>query len=279
MAFLLSLFVVASTCVEGQTLIKDNPGLCIATHCFLEAAQCYFDSQCFQVLQCLQECAGKPDEAQCSFACGMTDGNEHFRALLKCMVEGGCMPEYEPDGTCLARDDQALQDVVSLEQVQGDWWVLKGQNCGQEGWRGGYDWYPCQHGRFLQVDQDEWINNTTYCNGKDSVCTSDTIVTVPKISLVAPGVVRHDYPDGEAPIVPQIEDWKFVAYPDPDWALVIWCGTNPVLEYNGAFVASRQRHLFDLPSDVEVKLREAATSFGIDFDAMCVSDNLNCAWK
>ena len=50
----------------------------------------------------------------------------------------------------------------------------------------------------------DWINNTTYCNGKDSQCTSDIIVTIPKLSLVSPGVVRHDYPQGEAPIVPQV---------------------------------------------------------------------------
>ena len=45
----------------------------------------------------------------------------------------------------------------------------------------------------------------------------------------------------------QIEDWKFVSIPDPDWALVVWCGSNPVLKYNGAFVVSRQRSLQGIP--------------------------------
>ncbi len=159
----------------------------------------------------LQECAGKPDEAQCSFACGMLDGNENFSNLLKCMVDNGCMPQYEDDGLCLAADSDALQDLVDIDSVKGDWWVLKGQNCGQDDvWRGAYDWYPCQHGRFVKVDDGSWINNTTYCNGKDSQCTSDYIVTIPKLSMVSPGVVRHDYPEGEAPIVPQVyETLKF----------------------------------------------------------------------
>jgi hypothetical protein len=52
--------------------------------------------------------------------------------------------------------------------------------------------------------EGDWINNTTYCNGKDSECTSELIVTVPKISLSSPGVVRHDYPFTEAPVVPQV---------------------------------------------------------------------------
>ena len=72
------------------------------------------------------------------------------------------------DGVCLAEDSEALQVYKSVcsdmqvfhsflheyskalddlpRQVEGDWWVVKGQNCGQEGWPGGYDWYPCQGG-------------------------------------------------------------------------------------------------------------------------------------
>jgi hypothetical protein len=56
----------------------------------------------------------------------------------------------------------------------------------------------------VSVSESNWINNTTYCNGQDSVCTSDLIVTVPEIRLSSPGVVRHDYPFTEAPIVPQV---------------------------------------------------------------------------
>ena len=56
------------------------------------------------------------------------------------------MPEYEDDGRCLATNDQALQTVTDIGQVKGDWWVLKGRNCGLDDiWPGGYDWYPCQH--------------------------------------------------------------------------------------------------------------------------------------
>jgi len=37
-----------------------------------------------------------PQDAQCPFACIMSEGhvgNENFRDLLKCMVEGGCMEQ------------------------------------------------------------------------------------------------------------------------------------------------------------------------------------------
>ena len=211
----------------------------------------------------------------------MLDPNENFRHLMDCMIDNDCMPKYPTDGICLATDDQALQSITDIEQLKGDWWVLKGQNCGQDetvenGWYGGEDWCPCQHGRFVKVDDGSWINNTTFCAGKDSVCTSDLIVTIPKLELIAPGVVRHDYPEGEAPMLPQVEDWKFVAVPDPDWALVIWCGYNPVLHYNGGFVVSRHRSLDYLTEEVELQLREATAKFGMDYDGLCVSDNTNC---
>ena len=86
---------------------------------------------------------------------------------------------------------------MKLHYFLGDWWVVKGLNCGQnEEWYGGQDWLPCQHGRFEKLDDGQWINNTTFCNGKDNVCTSDLIITIPELVLIGPGVVRHNYPKG-----------------------------------------------------------------------------------
>ena len=76
----------------------------------------------------------------------------------------------------------------------------------------------------------------------------------------------------------QIEDWKFVAYPHPDWAFVSMCGSNPALNFNGAFVLARERNLDGLAflPEVELVLRATAESLGIDYDAMCESDNTDC---
>ena len=58
--------------------------------------------------------------------------------------------------------------------MAGDWWTVYGESCGQlDGhgdWSGSHDWVPCSHARFLQVEEEEWINNTTFCVGSDSVC-------------------------------------------------------------------------------------------------------------
>lgn len=46
-----------------------------------------------------------------------------------------------PDGECLASAEDTVQEITAIEQVQGDWWVVRGVNCGQDDtWMGGYDW-------------------------------------------------------------------------------------------------------------------------------------------
>ena len=87
-------------------------------------------------------------------------------------------------------------------QVRGDWWVLRGLNCGEGDFPGGYDWYPCQHERFIEQDNGQWINNVTYCSGKLNECTSDIIVTIANITMPHPGVIAHEYTD--APLAPQV---------------------------------------------------------------------------
>ena len=76
----------------------------------------------------------------------------------------------------------------------------------------------------------------------------------------------------------QIEDWKFVAWPPPDWAFVVMCGSNPALNFNGAFILTREKSIKALDSlpEVELALRATAESLGIDYDSMCESDNTNC---
>ena len=95
----------------------------------------------------------------------------------------------------------AVQEVAGLEEVEGDWWVVRGVNCGQDSfWAGGYDWYPCQHERYLRLG-DGWVNNTTYCGGTDSACTTPQIVTTPHATMPSPGLIRLDYDD--EPLLPQ----------------------------------------------------------------------------
>ena len=173
----------------------------------------------------------------------MTDGyeNPYFINLIQCFVDNQCLEDYPRDGICKGTNSDAVQSITSLDQVSGDWWVIRGLNCGKGDYPGGYDGkpidtltlqiffklpfmyvppifvasiesiqmntlipgYPCQHERFIRTDSDgQWINNVTYCAGQNDVCISDMIVTIANISLPHPGVVRHMYTD--APLSPQV---------------------------------------------------------------------------
>ena len=57
---------------------------------------------------------------------------------------------------------------------------------------------------------------------------------------------------------------------------VMWCGQNPALDYNGAFVLSRGRTEEDMLEDTREEFRMVAEKHGVDYDAMCLSDNTLC---
>ena len=74
----------------------------------------------------------------------------------------------------------------------------------------------------------------------------------------------------------QVEKWHIVSRPEENFMFVMWCGTNPALDYNGAFLLSRGRTEAGLPAEAEAAFREVAARHGVDWDSMCVSDNTQC---
>jgi len=257
--------------------VEKSPETCMTFHCALQIGACFFDQQCFDAIMCMQECDGRPDEFQCQFTCEMTLGmdNEHFSDLINCMAKNDCFPEVPPDGHCLAGPEDCVEGIEDFDTIYGDWWVVRGVNCGQEGWPGSYDWYPCQHGRFVLVE-DDWVNNTTYCGGSNSVCETDIIVTIPKATLPSSGYIRLDYGPADAPLLPQVEKWYVVSWPEPDYMFVFWCGENPALTYNGGYVLSRKRNIDDMLPETEAVFRQLVADKGLDYDLMCPSDNTMC---
>lgn len=273
------LLPIAVFLAEGSPLhIKDSgPETCLFLHCPVQVAACVLDSGCLATLTCMAECQGRPDMAQCQYTCEMTLGlgNLAFKHVLECMVEHHCMDQLPDDGICLAGPEDTLQNVTQLEQVSGSWWVIRGVNCGQdEVWAGAYDWYPCQHERYIQLEEGDWVNNTTYCGGSDSDCSTAQFVTTPHATLPSPGLIRLDYDD--VPLLPQVEKWHIVSWPEPDFMMVLWCGETPILNYNGGFILSRGRTETGMLPETESAFRSTCSQLGIDYDAMCVSDTSQC---
>ena len=102
------------------------------THCLTEFTQCSFDTQCMDILNCLNDC--EPSDAECSFTCGMgseAGKNPNFVKLLKCMVDNGCLDKYDDSGVCLATDQEALPitdfELVSFSNYK--LFLLKSLDC------------------------------------------------------------------------------------------------------------------------------------------------------
>lgn len=132
--------------------------------------------------------------------------NEAFTELMNCMIDGHCMSNYPQDGHCVAGDADADQSLTNFEEIKGDWWVIRGLNCGRDDtFPGGYDWFPCQHERYKQQENGQWINQISYCAGKNNNCLSKGggagIRTIANATLHSPGVIRHEYDSALAPQV------------------------------------------------------------------------------
>jgi len=252
----------------------NNPTTCLFLHCAYEITVCYLNPTCQATLTCFSTC--KPEDSACQYECEMTVGlgNPEFEAVIACMAANSCFPEVAPDGLCLATADDTVQAVTDLEAVAGGWWVVLGLNCGQDDvWRGGFDWCPCQHANY-KVFGDHWINNTTFTGGSNSTPTTEVLVTAPTATLPSPGLIQLDYDD--AALLPQVEKWHIVSYPDENHMMVIWCGVNPAVEYNGGFVVSRFRTKDAIPPESAEEFRQVAARLGFDYDDMCESDNTAC---
>ena len=77
----------------------------------------------------------------------------------------------------------------------------------------------------------------------------------------------------------QIEDWKWV-WISGDWAVVVWCGSNPMLEYNGGFVLSREKSDGTLPPELEGEIKNILETFGMKLEGMCRTDSTGCqVWQ
>ena len=46
-------------------------------------------------------------------------------------------------------DNQTIKTLTNMSQVTGKWWILKGLNCGQQGWPAAFDYFPCQRDEFV----------------------------------------------------------------------------------------------------------------------------------
>lgn len=268
---------------SSNFLATPGPDLaCVTMHCGLQMARCLADSTCRAAMICNARCQGKRNEQACNLLCELTYGynSSMYHEGVQCMVDNHCMDAAKnasSDGTCLATSEEAIKNLTDMEQVKGRWWILKGLNCGQDGWPAGFDYFPCQYDDFVPgvTGDDMWIDHIGYCGGTNNSCITPMLRTVANVSITQPGVLKHWYTDPA--LKPQTEEWRVLSFPHPDWMLYIYCGSTPMGPYAGGSIVSRTHtHISAIPDWVENIFKQTARRYDFDLDSMCVSDTSRC---
>lgn len=276
--FIVMVLAIFNHCLlVAARIANPSPSIgCILTKCGGPGLHCMADKQCRSALECDAKCQHATDVNGCNLICELTAGynSSLYHNVLQCAVDNGCFPQNPPDGSCLANDTDAVANLTDMSQVSGKWWILKGLNCGQSGWPGAFDWFPCQRDEFVFED-GKWVDHISYCGGKNNTCTTPIVNTVADAKITSPGVMTHWYTD--PPLKPQIEEWRVLSWPHPDFMLYIYCGHTPLGPYAGGSVVSRTvKTMSGVPSDALRQMEAVASRFGFDIDDMCESDVRSC---
>ena len=225
-------------------LFIKHPGTCISVWCPAPTVSCVLDSGCRETLQVLttdhwpQHC-DIVGSAWCHARVGRMWASVSLTVrwpwgvtmISSCLCSSACQPMTVSPRcrrmACVWQGRRTLSRRYrswSRWRGTGGWWggstvartrwdasVSDHDHCLiVQVWLGGYDWYPCQHQRYLRLE-DGWINNTTYCGGAADQCTTYQIVTIPHATMPSPGLIRLEYDD--EPLLPQVERWHIVARP------------------------------------------------------------------
>lgn len=281
--------------------------ICPVQKCPMDLWNCFIDAKCCQALTCNAQCQDRPDQVGCDLLCQFNYGygNAPYTKLLRCMADHDCLPQSPMNGKCLAPRSSGdgvgvgstvVSNLTSYDQIQGQWWIVRGLNCGQdETWSAGFDAFPCQYDNFVLEDKDptlsnsdmtktempqqeqeqQWIDHIGYCGGSNSTCTTQFLQTKALATISQPGILSHDYLD--APLLPQVEQWYVLSWPHPDWMLYVYCGSTPTGLYGGGSVVTRSgRKPSDIPDWIEQIFIEVAHEHGFEYLDMCLSDNTHC---
>jgi len=267
---------------EADMFLETTVGSsCVTQYCSPEAHDCATQWSCVQAGVCNAHCEllKSGSQERCNLLCELNYGynSTKYRALMQCMNKHGCLPHSDkPDGICLAQENQTVTNLTDVSQIFGKWWVVQGENCGQNAtWPAGFDWFPCQSNAFSNPSGNQAIDHIAYCGGADNKCSTKMLNTFANVTVSSPGTLLHKYTD--PPLTPQTEKWFVVAWPHPDWMLYVYCGSTPTGKYAGGAVVTRiSRHeakSSSMPAYVHAIFQAKAKELNFNLDTMCKSDD------
>jgi len=247
-------------------------GECTADHCASEFQACWSLNDCREALMCMAKCGlNNPD---CGYQCGYWNGGLPIQPLLQCQVDNHCVPDPAPTagGKCIGTDDDADKRFNTVDDLAGDWWVVKGKNCGDTGL--GFDSLPCMK---QSIVKGQSTGKSTYTYGPTTSKFSPEYITIyNEYKMEAPGVLTVTDKTNNL-VKQQVSRQRFLTVVDGKYALLSSCVTSPLVNVNSLMVVSKKRNFDEIPAEAVEKLRETAAKFGIDLDNdMCTVNNSKC---
>ncbi len=217
---------------------------CVLEHCMLPSLECVVDKDCRSSIECVQECLSKWDDdtttekfhvQNCSNKCSFTYEDKAYDKFMGCYSDHKCIAFPPIPNTCRAPNVHPLKNV-SLKDIQGSWWVVKG-------YHPVYDCYPCQHVNFEPINATAWHYSPTYqtylVNGSLSLVRQHFVMP-----NAQPGknisFVYHDVG------LEHFETWWLIDQADDgSYTLMYYCGNTLQWYYEGSLVLARNRTLSD----------------------------------
>ena len=126
-----------------------NAEACKLEHCTREMAACVLDQTCLESVTCPASCTGGSfTSGLCAYECGEAGTrSDKYMAMMICFGVHRCQESRATTaGPCAATSlGEGRQDVTSLDQLAGHWWITRAWNCAS-----GITFASCQH-HFFQI--------------------------------------------------------------------------------------------------------------------------------
>ena len=126
-----------------------NAEACKLEHCAMEMAACVLDQTCLESVTCPASCTGGSfTSGLCAYECGEAGTrSDKYMAMMICFGVHRCQESRTTTaGPCAATSlGEGRQDVTSLDQLAGHWWITRAWNCAS-----GITFASCQH-HFFQI--------------------------------------------------------------------------------------------------------------------------------
>ena len=199
----------------------------------------------------------------CTNRCTFTFGNDVFARTLACIDQKKCLQLPAIPNTCKAPDEIKIQKNISIAEMAGVKWRLRGYNPV-------YDCYHCQKLNLTAT--------TVHATFQALLIGGQMKVIEEKGSLVI-NYPRHGFNvtiNARSGIMYSITYYVFDCVVDNGNAfyLFYYCGTANAWNYNGAFVLTAADTMSDT---AESAVRDSyRNNVGLDFNKFCSTTTTNC---